>query len=236
MGIIFVVLGSLSYLMMVDGSDLKSITQAFRTNGLWTLIPITFVILGIYTIIYTIKKVFITKDKFSKLEVKQQSLLSDDVKKKVLKTTKNKNNSIVLFIIVLIILIINAVHYINIIISTFGMSDDITVRVIIIISLIIIITVALKSIIYFIINFNINKENQNISDKNVKLTNVLINLNNFMDKLYLIIFFTIWFGFLIIFDYIVLKKINDGGLILLLFSLIFWYAGFKTLYKSFIKK
>lgn len=63
-------------------------------------------------------------------------------------------------------------------------------------------------------------------------------LQSLASKIYVIAFLVFWFGFLIFFDYFVILQMQQGqgGVQMLLFSLIFWAAGLFILYKNFIKR
>ncbi len=58
-------------------------------------------------------------------------------------------------------------------------------------------------------------------------------ISNVFKSIFRIVFFLYWFGFLIFFDYICLR---DNSYIFLLFSLLFWFVGFKVAYNSLINK
>lgn len=53
-GFVFTVLGVGSYYLMCLGSDTLSLLYAWKTNGLWIIIPMLFVVIGVYIIIFSL--------------------------------------------------------------------------------------------------------------------------------------------------------------------------------------
>ncbi len=76
---------------------------------------------------------------------------------------------------------------------------------------------------------SLNFKNSNIDP--IKNALIATKLSNISFKIYIYSFLTLWFGFLIVFDFLAIKKLNKQNLILLIFSLLFWAIGFWILKK-----
>ena len=112
-------------------------------------------------------------------------------------------------------------------------AADFITRIIIIPFLICCLALLIKGIIALLQVLNLRKgmNDENISAESVSDKDEKLNLaDKFFSKIYNVVFFLFWFGFLVVFDYFAIKQ---GQLYALAFSLIFWIAGIYEAIKDF---
>ena len=242
LGTVFIILGGACYYMMCYGSDSLSIIYAFKTTGFWIIIPVIFIVLGIYivtaSILYKNKNNENIKN-FNEVIPDQNSdtAIENQVFEEKVDNIVDKVEQ-VSSIAAPIVQIIVGLIFTGSCVWIFILRIDIATKMIIVPFIICGLAVLLKGVISLIQcsrNLSSNNYDYNNQEKNEIINK---NLNNFQvvtSRIYIIGFLIFWFGFLILMDYESIKKINDGGLQLILFSLIFWAAGIFVVYQAFRK-
>lgn len=241
-GSVFSIIGGAFYYIMCSSGNSLSIISALKANGFWVIIPILFMIIGIYVIIASILKkepvLAITNSNVQNITssnydvpVEQQVLEEkiNDVANKVAKTSS---------IVAPITQIIGGFIFVSVCATISILGGD-GFAIIAIIPFFIcglsILFGGVISLIQNIINFNA-ANNYNGTEQNEIINNNLNKLQAINSYIYPICFLIFWFGFLIFLDYQAIKDINNGGLTTLLFSLIFWATGISIVYKLFKNK
>lgn len=251
-GFVFVVMGGSVYYFMCSGGNSLSLIYAFQTSGIWVIIPIIFIVVGMYVILASIFKkgeVLINNygndqkmsDYNYDISVKQQEI-EEKITNLTIKVSKISSICSPIF------QIIGGLIFTFVCFFIFILGTDIFSKFAIAPFLICGIAIIIKGIFtlnHNIINFNgvstnnisINNSNSNsnLQDRNEIINKNLTKLNSITSHLFVIGFLLFWFGFLIFFDYLAIKQINNGGVQLILFSLIFWAAGIYVAYKQFKK-
>lgn len=99
------------------------------------------------------------------------------------------------------------------------------------------IAVLIEKILAFILScimcFFIRKEDYK---RQIKVHELYRKMQTLSHKMYVIGFGILWFVFLIVFDYILIKKWTNTSIFGLLFSLIFWITGFAIIKKRWKQK
>ncbi len=240
-GFVFVVMGGSVYYFICSGGNSLSLIYAFQTSGIWVIIPIIFIVVGMYVILASIFKkgeVLINTSGSEQempnynydMTVKQQEF-EEKVTNITLKVSKISSICRPIF------QIIGGLIFTFICFFIFILGTDIFSKFAISPFLICGIAITIKGIVILnhnIVNFNEIK-NYNIQNKDQKANKDLSKFNLISSHLYGIGFLIFWFGFLIFFDYLAMKQINSGGIQLILFSLIFWLAGIYVAFKEFKK-
>ncbi len=90
LGILFTSIGSLTYYIMCPSTNSLSLIEAFKTNGAWVLIPIIFVIVGIYI---AVSALFMKKNKTITVEVKKIEHISLEGKFRIIFGDEKVSNS-----------------------------------------------------------------------------------------------------------------------------------------------
>lgn len=148
---------------------------------------------------------------------------------------KEKRNYILLAFSSLIGIIVSS-FILSICIKVFKFPDNSSLSIIVIPFFICIIAVLLEKVIAFILGcamlILIGKENY---EKQAKMNEIYGKIVIFSKKMYIVGFSIFWFGFLIVFDYLLIKEWSSTSIIALLFTLIFWVAGFRIIKKNWKK-
>lgn len=241
-GFVFAVMGGAFYYMMCSGGNSLSIISSFKINGFWVIIPILFIIIGIYIIIASIFKkepvLAITNNDVQNISSSNYEVpVEQQVLEEKINNVANKVEKVG-SIVAPISQIIGGLIFILVCGFIFILGGDGFTRIAIVPFLICGLSIlfgGVISLIQNITNFNANN-NYNALEQNEIINNNLNKLQAINSYVYPIGFLTFWFGFLIFFDYQAIKDINNGGLTTLLFSLIFWAAGISVAYKLFKNK
>ncbi|MDD2376984.1 MAG: DUF3592 domain-containing protein [Clostridia bacterium] len=80
-GIIFTLMGFGAYYMMCSSTNSLSPIEAFKINGLWILIPIIFIVVGIWTLI---GRLFMKKEKFIIIKIEKIENIGTEGKSNIL--------------------------------------------------------------------------------------------------------------------------------------------------------
>lgn len=240
-GFVFVVLGGSIYYFICSGGNSLSIIYAFQTTGIWVIIPIAFMVVGMYVILASIfKKEFVLSNTYNNnqnmndynynISVKQQEF-EEKVTNITIKVSKISSICRPIF------QIIGGLIFTFVLFLIFILGTDIFTKLAIVPFLICGIAIIIKGIVTLnqnIINYS-GTNNCNTQSRNQIVNKDLTKFNSITSHLYTIGFLIFWFGFLIFFDYLAIKQINSGGIQLILFSLIFWVAGIYVVFKEFKK-
>lgn len=237
-GLVFTIMGGGCYYAMCAGSDSLSLIYAFETNGLLISIPIIFIIVGIYIIIGSLlgglslgrdinKNKICSPDEVVNETDNELYLKNEFIEQKQDNVLNNLNR--ISEVGAAILQMVGSSMFTIVCTWIFVKGADTFTKIAITPFLICGIAILFQSIVSIVWAFISFKSR----DKMEKFDILLSKIQTITSRIYIIGFLIFWFGFLIIFDYNLIKEINENGLPLLLFSLIFWAVGIFIAYKNF---
>ncbi len=233
-GLTFTILGALTYYLIGSIGNSLSIIDVFDQTGLWIIIPIVFIIVGIYIILFSI---FVPEKPmvFNTISNSNSSSSPTNIEDRLKLVTSHS----LLNLIGPIQYIIMGGSFTIVCLSLVIRGDDLFTRLMLMPFLICGIAVLIKGVVGIMIgivksdSFNLNHDQDPRHVKRAQIKHKLKKTRYLAGKVYHMAFYIYWFGFLIVFNYYCFKQINEDGLGLFLFSLIFWAMGIYMAYKKF---